>query len=224
MNLVVRKHSRVPYLETWARMREFVDRHEAWEADELWFLEHDQVYTLGLAGQTMHILDPGSIPVIHTDRGGQVTYHGPGQLIAYVLVDLHRLGIGPRELVRRLEAAVIALLGDYGIDAERRPKAPGVYVAGAKVAALGLRIRRGISYHGLALNVDADLEPFSRINPCGYAGLKVTSLRELGLAASSEEVRRQLETQLITALYGPAAPLAVTRNPGQVLEQEINRL
>lgn len=157
-------------------MRAFTDSRDADTPDELWLLEHPPVFTLGQAGRPEHLLAPGTIPVIQTDRGGQVTYHGPGQLVAYVLLDLRRAGIGIKRLVERLEQAVIDLLAEHGIEAERRANAPGVYVAGAKIASLGLRVRNGCSYHGLALNVDMDLEPFSRINPCGYAGLSITQL------------------------------------------------
>ena len=160
---------------------------------------------LGLAGKREHILDAGSIPVVHSDRGGQVTYHGPGQLIAYVLLDLKRLGLGPRELVRRLEAAILETLAGYGIQAQRRAGAPGVYVDDAKVAALGLRLRNGISYHGLALNVALDLEPFARINPCGYAGLAVTSLAQLGVTVSRVDVETALVAALQKSLYAADA-------------------
>lgn len=161
-------------------MREFTDRRDSEDADQIWFVEHEPVFTLGQAGRTEHVLNAGEIPVIKTDRGGQVTYHGPGQLVAYTLLDLRRHRLGVRELVVRLENAVVALLADQDIIAAGRRDAPGVYVDGAKIAALGLRIRRGCSYHGLALNVDADLSPFSRINPCGYARLPVTSMARLG--------------------------------------------
>jgi lipoyl(octanoyl) transferase len=164
------------YPATWAAMRAFTDARETSTPDELWLLEHPPVFTLGQAGRLEHLLAPGTIPVIQTDRGGQVTYHGPGQLVAYLLLDLRRAGIGVKRLVERLEQSVIDLLAEYGVAAERHTDAPGVYVAGAKIASLGLRVRNGCSYHGLALNVDMDLEPFSRINPCGYAGLAVTQL------------------------------------------------
>lgn len=167
------------YLTTLEAMRAFTDRRNAGTEDELWLLEHPPVFTLGQAGRREHLLDPGDIPVLQVDRGGQVTYHGPGQLIAYLLLDLRRAGLGVKRLVNLLEQAVIDLLGIYGIDAERRADAPGVYVADAKIASLGLRIRNGCSYHGLALNVAMDLEPFRRINPCGYAGLAVTQISDL---------------------------------------------
>lgn len=164
------------YPATWAAMRAFTDARDADTPDELWLLEHPPVFTLGQAGRPEHLLAPGAIPVIQTDRGGQVTYHGPGQLVAYLLLDLRRAGIGVKRLVERLEQAIIDLLAEHGVQAERRANAPGVYVAGAKIASLGLRVRNGCCYHGLALNVDMDLEPFGRINPCGYAGLRVTQL------------------------------------------------
>jgi len=164
------------YRATWAAMRAFTDTREADTPDELWLLEHPPVFTLGQAGCPEHLLAPGEIPVIQTDRGGQVTYHGPGQLVAYLLLDLHRAGIGIKRLVNRLEQAIIELLATHGVAAERRANAPGVYIAGSKIASLGLRVRHGCCYHGLALNVDLDLEPFGRINPCGYVGLTVTRL------------------------------------------------
>jgi lipoyl(octanoyl) transferase len=161
-------------------MRAFTDGRTQDTPDELWLLQHPPVFTLGQAGRAEHLLDPGEIPVIQTDRGGQVTYHGPGQLVAYLLVDLRRAGLGVKGLVHLLEGAVIGLLAGYGIEAVARADAPGVYVARAKIASLGLRVRRGCSYHGLSLNVDMDLTPFLRINPCGHPGLAVTQLADLG--------------------------------------------
>lgn len=178
---VVRYLGTRPYGTTLSAMRDFTAARAEATDDEIWCLEHPPVFTLGQAGRDEHLLDPGPIPVVHVDRGGQVTYHGPGQLVVYVLLDLRRRGLGVRELVQRLEQSVIDLLADQGLAAERRPRAPGVYVGESKVSALGLRVRHGCCYHGLALNVDVDLSPFRRINPCGYAGLRVTSLRELGL-------------------------------------------
>ncbi len=197
-----------PYDDCWRRMRAFVDARTAATEDEIWLLEHPPVFTLGLAGDPAHVLRPGAIPVVRTDRGGQVTYHGPGQVVAYVLLDLKRLGLGPRELVRRLEEGAIRLLAAYGVAGERRHGAPGVYVGPAKIAALGLRVRRGASYHGLALNVDADLAPFSRINPCGYQGLAVTSLAALGIATTVEAVAPRLAAALLEVLYPAGAPRA----------------
>lgn len=169
----------VEYAPTLTAMRNFTDTRGHDTPDELWLLQHPPVFTQGQAGKAHHLLAPGDIPVVQVDRGGQVTYHGPGQWVAYLLLDLRRRGLGVRALVTLIEQAIIALLAEYGIEAAARPDAPGVYVADAKIAALGLRVRRGCSYHGLALNVDMDLEPFRRINPCGYAGLEVTSMAQL---------------------------------------------
>jgi len=169
-------------------MREFTETRDAETADEIWLVEHPPVYTLGRNGDPAHILASTDIPVVESDRGGQVTYHGPGQLVAYILFDLNRLGIGVRSLVTGLENAVIATLSQYGIKAEARRDAPGVYVSAKKIASLGLRIRKGCSYHGLSLNVDMDLSPFAAINPCGYAGLEVTRLADLGVEAKTMEV------------------------------------
>lgn len=166
------------YLATFDAMRLFTDSRSPETPDEVWLLEHPPVFTLGQAGRREHLLDPGDIPVIQVDRGGQVTYHGPGQLVAYLLLDLRRVGFGVKRLVNMIEEAVIELLQTYGIQAARRPDAPGVYVDGAKIASLGLRIRNGCSYHGLSLNVAMDLEPFKRINPCGYAGLAITQVSD----------------------------------------------
>ncbi|MFM8332092.1 MAG: lipoyl(octanoyl) transferase LipB [Candidatus Methylumidiphilus sp.] len=176
------------YQDTWVAMREFTETREADTLDELWLVEHPPVYTLGRNGDPAHILNAGNIPIVESDRGGQVTYHGPGQLIAYALFDLNRLGIGVRSLVMGLENAVIGTVSQYGIKAEARRDAPGVYVASKKIASLGLRVRKGCSYHGLSLNVDMDLTPFSAINPCGYPGLEVTQLADLKIAAKSMEV------------------------------------
>jgi lipoyl(octanoyl) transferase len=168
------------YEPVWRAMQQFTQQRDAAAPDELWLVEHAPVYTQGLSGKPEHVLAPGAIPVVQTDRGGQVTYHGPGQLVAYTLIDLARRQMGVRELVSALEQTVIALLADHGIAAQARRDAPGVYVNGAKIASLGLRVRRGRSYHGLSLNVAMNLEPFTRINPCGYAGLAVTQLSALG--------------------------------------------
>jgi len=203
--LIVRRLGRVAYAPTWQQMKDFVDARAATTTDELWLLEHEPVYTLGLAGDPAHVLMPGDTPVVKTDRGGQVTWHGPGQLVAYVLLDMQRRALGPRELVRLLEEAVIRVLASYGVAGARRPKAPGVYVDGAKIAALGLRIRRHCSYHGLALNVAPDLAPFRGINPCGYAGLAVTSLATLGVETTLVEAGARLVEALSTVLEHPAA-------------------
>ena len=199
MIMITRHLGQVDYAESFAAMREFTDQRSADTPDELWLLEHPPVFTQGLAGSPAHLLAPGEIPVVQSDRGGQVTYHGPGQLVAYVLLDLRRLGLGPRELVRRLESAIIAVLAHYGLHGQRRAGAPGVYVDDAKIAALGLRVRRQCSYHGLALNVAPDLAPFSRINPCGYSGLAVTSLAALGKQATLTQAAGLLEQALRTA-------------------------
>ncbi len=178
------------YRSVWQQMQQFTGLRSPTAVDELWLVQHPPVFTLGQAGKHEHVLDPGDIPVISVDRGGQVTYHGPGQLLAYVLLDLRRLGIGVRALVETLELSVTDWLADRGVIAAGRREAPGVYVDGAKIAALGLRVKRGCSYHGLSFNVDMDLEPFSRINPCGYAGMPVTQLRDLGIDTSLDEVAR----------------------------------
>jgi lipoyl(octanoyl) transferase len=181
-------------------MRRFTDARGHQTPDEVWLLEHPPVFTLGQAGRAEHLLDPGVIPVIQVDRGGQVTYHGPGQLVAYLLLDLRRAGLGIKRLVDLLEQAVIELLASLGLNAERRVGAPGVYVDGAKIAALGLRVRNGCSYHGLALNLDLDLAPFSRINPCGYAGLAVTRVVDLVPQAERDAIEAGLIRALASAL------------------------
>ena len=173
-------------------MRAFTEARGPDTLDELWQVEHLPVFTQGLAGKAEHLLAPGDIPVVPVDRGGQVTYHGPGQVVVYCLLDVRRLGLSVRGLVTALEQAVIALLATYGLVAQARPEAPGVYVDGAKVASLGLRLRQGRCYHGLSLNVDMDLEPFTRINPCGYPGLRVTRLCDLGLNLSVAAVAAEL--------------------------------
>ena len=175
----VRHLGEVDYQQTWQSMQSFTNSRQQDTADELWFLQHPPVYTLGKNGKEKHILNSAGIPVINSDRGGQVTYHGPGQVVVYTLLDLNRLKIGVRELVTVIEQSIIELLAGYGVNSNARSDAPGVYVNGAKIAALGLRLRKGCSFHGLALNVDMDLEPFSRINPCGYQGLEVTQLKNL---------------------------------------------
>ncbi len=180
------------YAETWERMRRFTETRDEASRDELWLLEHAPVFTLGQAGRREHLIDAGPIPVVHSDRGGQVTYHGPGQLVAYVLMDLRRRRLGVRHLVAGLEQCVIDMLAAEGIAAARRERAPGVYVSAKKICALGLRIRNGCSYHGLALNVSMDLAPFGRIDACGFPGLEVTQTRDLGIAWSVEEAGRRL--------------------------------
>ncbi|MBJ9977952.1 lipoyl(octanoyl) transferase LipB [Pseudomonas sp. S75] len=189
-----------PYEPVLEAMRRFTGRRSADAPDEVWLVEHLPVFTQGQAGKPEHLMLTGDIPVVQTERGGQVTYHGPGQLVAYVLLDVRRLGIGVRELVSRLENSLVALLASYGVQAAAKPDAPGVYVDGAKIASLGLRIRNGCAFHGLALNVDMDLSPFRRINPCGYAGLAMTQLRDHTGPIELDEVRTRLREQLVRHL------------------------
>ena len=191
----------VDYVPTWQAMQRFNEERDADTPDEIWFLEHPPVFTLGLAGKMEHILAPGNIPVIHIDRGGQVTYHGPGQLVVYPLLDLRRLGLGVRALVETIENSVIDTLREFGIDALSKREAPGVYTRdGRKLASLGLRVRRGCSYHGLAFNVAMDLEPFGRINPCGYAGLQMSQVSELGGPRDVNAVSARLKPHLLEYL------------------------
>jgi lipoyl(octanoyl) transferase len=197
----VRQLGLVEYEPTWRAMQAFTASRHTGSSDEIWVLQHPPVYTLGIAGKVAHLprVENG-IPVIRTDRGGQITYHGPGQVIAYLLLDLRRRGWSVRPLVRRMEQAVIDLLAKYGVSAHGREEAPGVYVGAAKVAALGLRIRNGCCYHGIALNVDMDLTPFHAINPCGYPGLAVTQMRDLGIADELEPVGTKMTQCLMRAL------------------------
>lgn len=188
------------YAEIYAAMREFTQARTAQTADELWFVQHPPVFTQGQAGKPEHVLLPGQIPVVQSNRGGQVTYHGPGQIVVYPMLDLHRLGYGIRPLVTRLENALINTLARYGISAAAKADAPGVYVNGAKIASLGLRVSKGRSYHGLALNVDMDLEPFTRINPCGYEGLRMTQVKDLGGPTDLQRVSADLQIQLLREL------------------------
>lgn len=197
MAISVRHLGEVDYDETWQKMRDFTDNRQKDTPDELWFLQHPAVYTLGKNGKPEHVLNSAEIPVINSDRGGQVTYHGPGQIVVYTLLDLGRLNIGVRALVTGLEQVIIELLNDYGITANARREAPGVYVNDAKIAALGLRVRKGCSFHGLALNVAMDLEPFSRINPCGYKGLEVTQIKNFIGDIKLESVADDLQQRLI---------------------------
>jgi lipoyl(octanoyl) transferase len=194
--LVIRYLGLCDYEASWRAMRDFTDARDATTPDELWLLQHPAIYTLGQAGRLEHLLDAGHIPVLKVDRGGQVTYHGPGQLIAYLLLDLKRASLGVKGLVNLLETAVIEVLATQGILAQARPDAPGVYVEGAKIASLGLRVRHHCSYHGLALNVDLDLEPFTRINPCGYPGLAVTRLVDLGVTTPLDRIAEELAATL----------------------------
>lgn len=205
--MIIRWLGRVDYQPTWQAMQQFTDTRGPDTEDELWLLEHPPVFTLGLAADRSHVLAPGDIPLVQTDRGGQVTYHGPGQLVAYPLLDVRRLGLTVRGLVMLLEQCVIDLVAGHGITAVGRRDAPGVYVDGQKLASLGLRIRRHASYHGLALNVDMDLAPFGRINPCGMAGLAVTSLARLGIPGDVESVGRDFARRLAAGLEKQPASL-----------------
>jgi len=211
-SVLVRRLGRQPYEPVWRAMQAFTDARGPDTPDELWLVEHDPVFTLGQAGRMEHVLAPGDIPVVPVDRGGQVTYHGPGQIVAYPLFDLRRLRVGVRELVHRIEQAIIDTLAEWNIVAVRREGAPGVYVGEAKIAALGLRVRRGCSFHGLAFNVDMDLEPYRRINPCGYAGLEVTQVLDLGGPGSLAAVEAELVDQLARQ-FGLAPQAAEPRIP-----------
>ena len=202
--VVVRRLGQVPYEPTWRAMQEFTAGRDADAPDEIWLCEHPPVFTLGQAGRPEHLLRDVGIPVVKIDRGGQITFHGPGQVVAYLLLDLRRRDLKVRELVNRMEQAVIDALAGWGLRGERLAGAPGVYVKGAKIAALGLRVRNGCSYHGLALNVDMDLSPFSAINPCGYEGMPVTSLRLLGVDATPAEAAEALLAALDTQLASRA--------------------
>ena len=190
--VVVRRLGCVAYLPTCHAMQEFTAGRKGDTADEIWLLEHSPVFTLGQAGLPEHLLQSSDIPLIKIDRGGQITYHGPGQLVVYLLIDIKRRGYGVSEFVKRLEQAIIDLLQSYQIAAQRRRNAPGVYVNNAKIAALGLRIKHGCSYHGLALNIDMDLTPFSHINPCGYKDMPVTQMRDLAVSATIEQLSSAL--------------------------------
>jgi lipoyl(octanoyl) transferase len=201
--MVIRELGPVDFTETYIRQKVFTDLRNPYSEDEIWCLEHHPVYTLGLAGKKEHLLRRNRIPVCHTDRGGQVTYHGPGQLVVYLLLDLKRKGIPVRRFVFLLEEAIIRMLGSLGIEAGRKTGAPGVYVQESKIAALGIRIRNGCCYHGLALNVDMDLSPFRAINPCGFPGLTVTRMKDLGLDMDVMETARTLVPFLAEELgYG----------------------
>lgn len=199
--LRLRRLGRMDYTACLAAMQQYTDERQAHTPDQCWLVEHPPVFTLGLAGKPEHVLDAGAIPVVRCDRGGQVTYHGPGQVVLYTLLDLARAGLGIKALVTALEQAAIDLLATLGVDGQRRPGAPGVYVGGAKIAALGLRVRRGCCYHGLSFNVAMDLAPFGRINPCGHAGLAVTQLRELAPgAADATQIGERLVASLAMGL------------------------
>jgi len=198
--IVIRELGQQVYEPVWRAMQNFTDTRSESTPDEIWFTEHESVFTLGLNTAPEHLLDPGDIPIIQIDRGGQVTYHGPGQLMIYPLIDLRRANLGVRDLVTALEQSVVDLAADYGIAAASRSDAPGVYVNGVKLASVGLRIRRGASFHGMALNVDVDLEPFSRINPCGFKDLQLIDLARLGADRDLAVVRDKLLPHLLTHL------------------------
>ena len=200
--LILRRFPEVDYAPCWQAMKSFTDQRHTDSSNELWVLEHPPVFTLGQAGKAEHVLAAGDIPVVQTDRGGQVTYHGPGQTVIYLLLNLSQFQVGARELVSRIEQAIIDFLADHDIDARLKDGAPGVYVDGAKIASLGLRIRRGCSYHGLSLNRDLDLGVFQRINPCGYAGQPVTSLAALARQLSRKQVEDGLLAHLSTQFAG----------------------
>jgi lipoyl(octanoyl) transferase len=200
VDLIIRSLGEQPYPEAWEAMKAFTEARGPDTTDEIWFLEHPRVYTQGQAGKAEHILAPGDIPVIQVDRGGQVTYHGPGQLVVYLLLDLNRRKLGVRALVDAIEQAIVQCLGGLGIEAAPRPDAPGVYVDGAKIASLGLRVRRGCSFHGLALNVDMDMEPFARINPCGFAGMPMCQVTDHSAEADMPVVHERLSDALLEKL------------------------
>jgi lipoyl(octanoyl) transferase len=201
---VVRDLGLADYEPTWRAMQRFTDERGPETPDEIWFLEHPPVFTLGMNASRDHVLAAGDIPVVQIDRGGQVTYHGPGQLVVYPLVDLRRAGLGVRDLVTALERSVIDYVAELGIEAECRRQAPGVYVDGRKLASVGIRVRRGASYHGIALNVGIDLEPFHRINPCGYSGLEMTRLADLSTVDAVNVAAETLKPHLLRRLYGSA--------------------
>lgn len=207
--IILRQLGQAPYQPTWQQMQQFTDSRNAETPDELWLLQHPPTFTQGRAGKAEHLLNPGTIPVVPIDRGGQVTYHGPGQLVLYTLIDLTRRKLGVRALVTALEQSVIQLLQHHGIEAIARKDAPGVYVDDAKIAAVGLRIRKGCSFHGLSFNLNMDLEPFSRINPCGYQGLEVTQLSALTPLPDPTTIHLPLVHQLLQQLGYSAEELQI---------------
>ncbi len=198
--LVVKHLGRQDYQPVWQAMHDFTDSRDETTVDEVWLVEHNPVFTQGQAGKAEHILNPGNIPVIQSDRGGQVTYHGPGQLVVYFLIDLRRKNLGVRDLVTHIENIVINTLKSFDIESAARPDAPGVYVDNKKICSLGLRIRRGCSFHGLALNINMDLSPFLRINPCGYQGMEMVQVSQLGGPDKVDNVAQQLITELVALL------------------------
>lgn len=197
-DLVVRQLGLQPYAPVWEKMQAFTNQRDAYTPDEIWLLQHNPVFTQGQAGKAEHLLNPGDIPVVQSDRGGQITYHGPGQLVVYLLIDLRRRKLGVRDVVTLMENAIIDSLAPLGISAAAKSDAPGVYVKGDKIASLGLRVRRGCSFHGLALNVDMDLEPFQRINPCGYAGMEMTQVKHFVQSPDMDNLNKNLLDYLIT--------------------------
>ncbi len=198
--LIIRDLGQVDYTSTWQRMQQFTDQRDDSTVDEIWLLEHPPVFTQGQAGKAEHLLFPGDIPVVQVDRGGQVTYHGPGQLVAYVLLNIKRRNLGVRQLVNLIEQSIVDTLAQNEVTAYAKADAPGVYVDEKKVASLGLRVRKGCTFHGLALNVDMDLSPFSRINPCGYAGMQMVQSKDLGGPVSMQQAKQQLSAQLVKLL------------------------
>ncbi|GGX69619.1 lipoyl(octanoyl) transferase LipB [Saccharospirillum salsuginis] len=200
-SITVRDLGRVDYRATWQAMQGYTEQRGPEADDEIWLVEHDRVFTQGQAGKAEHLLSPGDIPVVQVDRGGQVTYHGPGQFVAYVLIDIRRAGSDVRRFVSSIEDSIVAVLNDYGLASQPRPDAPGVYVGEQKICSLGLRIKRGCSYHGLALNVDMDLEPFGRINPCGYQGMRMTQMADHVGPVEMAAVKRQWVRHFCEALH-----------------------
>ncbi len=223
MHLKIRKLGLIDYQTCWDAMRDFTETRDEHTPDEIWLLEHPRVFTQGQAGKAEHVIAPGDIPVIQVDRGGQVTYHGPGQIVGYMLIDIRRRGLGIRWLVNGIENAIIDVLKQYGVNSFAKPEAPGVYLDGAqgrgrdgaKIAALGMRVRRGCTFHGLSLNIDMDLEPYARINPCGFSGLAVAQLRDLvDNVPPLETVEKQLLQSLCVQLdYDPANLTVETKLP-----------
>ncbi|MGR5000674.1 lipoyl(octanoyl) transferase LipB [Vibrio celticus] len=210
--LIVKKLGRQDYEPVWKAMHKFTDERTEEDVDQIWLVEHNPVFTQGQAGKAEHVLNAGDIPVIQSDRGGQVTYHGPGQLVAYFLINIRRKKFGVRDLVTHIENLVINTLKAYNIDSTARPDAPGVYVDGKKICSLGLRIRRGCSFHGLALNVDMDLSPFLRINPCGYQGMEMAQVSQLGGPSELENVEQQLIQELVELLGYDQVDIQATSN------------
>ena len=210
--LIVKKLGRQDYEPVWKAMHKFTDERTEEDVDQVWLVEHNPIFTQGQAGKAEHVLNAGDIPVIQSDRGGQVTYHGPGQLVAYFLINIRRKKFGVRDLVTHIENLVINTLKAYNIDSAARPDAPGVYVDGKKICSLGLRIRRGCSFHGLALNVDMDLSPFLRINPCGYQGMEMAQVSQLGGPSELENVEQQLIQELVELLGYDQVDIQATSN------------